>query len=733
MAIVLNDNIRINAGKAAEAKYLNLAGAPYTGTSQVLSEVSIGVRHPGLTALVGGAEYWFRTGVTNSDLILKSSSGGGTVTGATNGLNKIGYNIVLGGPLTGNTTIDHTGFALKIGAVGSYASTGSSSFAAGYYASARGEDTTALGKASKAEGKSSTAIGYYAYAYGDCSVALNAAVTHGNYSFAAQRGTACGGYSTAFGKGVLALGDFSFAGGQGTGIFLTYGGAIRATGKNSFNFSTKTFQAQFDWGALASGSTILGGANHNIASGNTGAAIIGGNFINLTGTTYINTTAVKRLAIMSAPAAGTSGMSYLVRDSATGIIKTITGATGGGGATVTANNGLTKSGNNIHLGGALTGDTVINANGFGIAFGTNATSTGTGSISQGCCTVASGPFSHAGGYYSEASGDFSFAHGRYACAIGQYSQAFGYGCAIGDYSHVEGSGACAFGFAAHAEGHSKACGDASHAEGSSCSIGERSHSEGSNTRACGNYSHAEGFLSYAFGSGAHSEGKYSCAQGDGSHAGGHGTGLGRIWAGGFGSFNHSTNFTGQTSGFGANACASAILGGYNHHIASGNTRAAIIGGNTITLTGTTYVDTTAVGKLAIMTTPAVGTSGMSYLVRDSATGIIKIITGATGGGPSTPIMELVTISKTLNNDTEYAFIQSSVSAITVSLPSSPADGKLVTVKDVNDNAEDFTITINGNGRNIDGGSTALITSNGGSIGMIYNSSLNKWVITTFVN
>lgn len=54
------------------SKYYNASGTPYTGTAQVLSELSSGVRHIGLTVNVAGVEYWFKSGVADGDLVKKT-------------------------------------------------------------------------------------------------------------------------------------------------------------------------------------------------------------------------------------------------------------------------------------------------------------------------------------------------------------------------------------------------------------------------------------------------------------------------------------------------------------------------------------------------------------------------------------------------------------------------------------------------------------------------------------
>jgi hypothetical protein len=118
MAISLNDNIRTQAPKPSDNRYLNLNNLPYTGTSQVLSQIPSSERHIGLTVNVNNNEYWFKTGTTNSSLVLKSISGGTSNVTATNALTKIGNNIRLGGALTGDTLINQKSHNLTFTATG---------------------------------------------------------------------------------------------------------------------------------------------------------------------------------------------------------------------------------------------------------------------------------------------------------------------------------------------------------------------------------------------------------------------------------------------------------------------------------------------------------------------------------------------------------------------------------------------------------------------------------------
>ena len=280
---------------------------------------------------------------------------------------------------------------------------------------------------------------------------------------------------------------------------------------------------------------------------------------------------------------------------------TISATTGGGGISA-AVNGLNTDGTTVRLGGTLTGNTTITSSGFGILMGSG---------------LATGDTSLAQGNSVNALGDFSNAQGSSTCAIGNGSHSEGFfTCAIGNGSHSEGSQTIASASTSHAEGQlTIAYGERSHAEGSNtCAVGDSSHAEGIRTISCGAGSHAQGIFTVAVGA-------YSFSSGIGCTTGGNKL----IYSCGYGSFNHSSNIFTQTAGHGANADLSAILGGRNHNIETGNVRAAIIGGNGIKLTGTDYVDTTAVANFAIFDTPSAG-GAEDVLTWNPTTKIINKVT-----------------------------------------------------------------------------------------------------------
>jgi len=93
----------------------------------------------------------------------------------------------------------------------------------------------------------------------------------------------------------------------------------------------------------------------------------------------------------------------------------------------------------------------------------------------------------------------------------------------------------------------------------------------------------------------------------------------------------------------------------------------------------------------------------------------------------------ITANTLLTNSIDYVLVNSSSSGLTVTLPSTPDSSKKITVKDRTGNALSNNITIDGNGKNIDGVSTALIDTNRGSLQFIYSDEFDEWYIIGFLN
>ena len=242
---------------------------------------------------------------------------------------------------------------------------------------------------------------------------------------------------------------------------------------------------------------------------------------------------------------------------------------------------------------------------------------GTASHAQGKTTTAFGVYSHSEGSFTSSIGDCSHAEGFKTTAKGEISHAEGYSTETGGKgSHAEGSGTFSFGKFSHSEGQKTK------------SQGEYSHAEGSHTQSLGRASHAQGISSCAIAEGSHSQGGFTKAGGVLSFSSGSGIFGKEILANGNISFNHSTNNEKQDVGHGALADNSAILGGVNNHIDIDNTGATIMGGNSIKLVNNYYVDTTAVGNLAIFKEPLNGGDN-AILTWDSEKKLVTKISQAT--------------------------------------------------------------------------------------------------------
>ena len=638
----INDSIVIgNDYEATETNKIYLASkgdialiASHTGSSS------------GATTMTSSGLYYDKdysaTGSTNPRWIPDNAYVTGLTTGGTstadNGLsiNSSG-DTVLGGTLTGNTTICQGVVGGAFGIAFGSAYGGTPICACGGYSFAIGLATLASGGGSFASGYLTTGSSFFSHAEGKCTLAS-------------------GAYSHAEGYNTIASGYASHAGGDGD--VPSSGKEVIAGGSGSFIHSSNEITQTAGHGALAVASAILGGRDHNIEIGNARAAIIGGDGIKLTGTTYVDTTAVDNFAIFTTPSAGASE-DVLTWNPTTKKLNKVTQASIAGLAAVTASNGLTKTATDVILGGTLTGNTVVDTAGNGIAFG------------DGSGIAATGPNSFAGGYDACATGA--------DCA----SFAFGYNVAA-----TGGYGATVFGCG------SIASGDASFAVNCGQSIGFESFAA-NNARACGG-------RSFAVNAGQ--------ACGVNSFAGG------------------LTNIA-----IGLN---SAILGGTFHNIASGNTNAAIIGGNNIALTGTTYIDFTAVDNLAIMTSPTTGSSNQ-ILARNTNTGIIEVTTAGGGSGDVNNVYDKTGFTAstgltgvTLTGSEYVVLVETSGATFTVTLPAAPVDGQAFKIKDKG-NALANNITIAGG--TIDGAGSATINTDYGALNLMYSLSDTEWYTLAFIS
>ncbi len=133
-----------------------------------------------------------------------------------------------------------------------------------------------------------------------------------------------------------------------------------------------------------------------------------------------------------------------------------------------------------------------------------------------------------------------------------------------------------------------------------------------------------------------------------------------------------------------------------------------------------------------MSVPSAGTTSDSVLVRNATTGIIKTVAGSELGDANN-LYDITGITSATLTTAEYVvLVQTSGATQTVTLPASPVNGQAYKLKDKG-NALTNNITVNGNGNNIDGASTATINTDYGALELVYSLSDVEWYSLAFIN
>jgi hypothetical protein len=151
------------------------------------------------------------------------------------------------------------------------------------------------------------------------------------------------------------------------------------------------------------------------------------------------------------------------------------------------------------------------------------------------------------------------------------------------------------------------------------------------------------------------------------------------------------------------------------------------GGTGLTTTTTPYgvtcAGTTATGALQVLN--SLGTAGQVLTSNgDAALPSWQAGGGGGGGGP----IAITSVSANANVAQSDVFISvgSLTAAITLTFPASPAAGEYHDVKDADGAFSTYSVTVNGNGKNIDGAATFVMTANYGSNRFVYNGT--KWLV-----
>jgi hypothetical protein len=154
------------------------------------------------------------------------------------------------------------------------------------------------------------------------------------------------------------------------------------------------------------------------------------------------------------------------------------------------------------------------------------------------------------------------------------------------------------------------------------------------------------------------------------------------------------------------------------------TQVDITGTTAIVLSGTTYIGLPASGV------PLVD----DVLVRVAGTGEIRTVSGAALGDKNNIYATTaVTTSVALNTGSSYVVLANAGSAITITLPGTPKNGQAFKIKDASGNALTNNITVSGGGHNIDGSASGLINTDFGALELVYNTALTAWFSLAFIN
>jgi hypothetical protein len=723
MSKSLNDNLRISAGKPVDAKYLNSANTPYTATTQVTSQIPLSERHIGLTVTVNGIEYWFRTGVTNNSLIPK-------IPTVSNGLTQRTHNYTLGGSLTGHTTIGGVTKAhgLRLGGT----TTGGSDELAhlevrGGYVDIRSASGLTLQGGTTATLNAATQIVINAGSNSP-QFTLNTTTAQFLDRRATKRGIEyAGNYSSGFTlnslitRGYLldqlgtATGSTFVLAVNGltkNGSFIKLGGVI--TGTTSIDATSQTFYIKTS--TLSNKSGFIKGdvgstANVQLLSfkDNTGSTLTQGLTDIIVGPHSGN-------AMLTGATAGNISVGH---NNLLKLTSSPTEFNGGRNVAIGYYNitGQTNSTHNIAI-GRLNGNGRSGSFDYSINIGYEngwraRNDQNTQHIAMGVWNMY-GLTAHTGTQNMIAIGynnmvNSSCDHGESSVVIGQNSLSWSkferYQIAMGDYA-----------------GSESRLGRANIMIGTLAGASVTGGTSGSTGIGNVQFNVALGTHAWEFGSG--NKGTWvGCEAGSSGVRGFGNSGFG-VWSGnrfrgdynsGLGSFagyhvslylTGSTNsFIGYRASYGINSLTNSIVIGNNYNATQSNK--IVIGSST--------QDTVIVKFTSGSTSSDIVVRGNGGQLETRKAGSMNNLTVR------------VISANTITTSTDHLLLVTTASSgLTVTLRSTPEDGESLIIKDRSGNANVRNITILGNGKNIDGSSSAIINTNYGAARLAYSSVADAW-------
>jgi hypothetical protein len=155
----------------------------------------------------------------------------------------------------------------------------------------------------------------------------------------------------------------------------------------------------------------------------------------------------------------------------------------------------------------------------------------------------------------------------------------------------------------------------------------------------------------------------------------------------------------------------------------------------VNISGSTGVNiTTAAAGLKLVTAPSTGSAVTDLVLVRATDGTVKTVASSSVGDKNNIYsITAVTTNVTLTTASPYVILVNGAAPVTITLPAVPVTGEAFKIKDISNAAVTNNITINRNGKNVDGAAAdALINTSGGAIELVYDGSAS-WYTLSFVN
>ena len=154
---------------------------------------------------------------------------------------------------------------------------------------------------------------------------------------------------------------------------------------------------------------------------------------------------------------------------------------------------------------------------------------------------------------------------------------------------------------------------------------------------------------------------------------------------------------------------------------------------TLDLSGNTSLNLTGTA-ITLQTTPPVGSTSDAVLVWNSTDKNIKTVSGAALGDKNNVYSHsAVTTSVLLTTGSSYVILVNNSAPVTITLPATPLNGQVFKIKNVSGTAVTNIITVAGNTHNIDGSASGLINTDYGALELMYDITLTAWYTLAFIN